>query len=249
MFNICFTRENKNVIIRKNGKGTVMEYKGILPAKFISRPNRFIAHVEIDGKEEICHVKNTGRCKELLIPGADVYVQKSDNPDRKTKYDLISVYKGDMLINIDSQAPNKIFREWAEGSGYFKNMMLIRPECKYKNSRFDFYVETDSEKIFVEVKGVTLEKDGVVSFPDAPTERGVKHINELISAKKEGYGAYIFFIIQMAQCKYFTPNKDTHKEFADALYHAQKSGVNVVALNCEVTPHGVRAREFVVTRI
>lgn len=226
-----------------------MEYKGILPGKFISRPNRFIAYVELDGKEEICHVKNTGRCRELLVPGADVYVQKSDNPSRKTKYDLISVYKGDMLVNIDSQAPNKIFKEWAEESGYFKNMILIKPECKYKNSRFDFYIETTDKKIFVEVKGVTLESDGVVSFPDAPTERGVKHINELISALEDGYETYVFFIIQMSDCMYFAPNEKTHKEFADVLSKAKRAGVRVHALNCEVTSETVKADRFIETRI
>ena len=172
-----------------------MKYENIKKAKFINRPNRFIAHIEIDGKEEVAHVKNTGRCKELLTEGATVYVSESDNPERKTRYDLVKVIKGDRLINMDSQAPNKIFHEWVKKGNLFKNITLIKPESKYKNSRFDFYIEADGKKIFVEVKGVTLEDKGVVRFPDAPTERGVKHINELISALEDGYEAYIAFVI------------------------------------------------------
>ncbi len=223
----------------------VMIYDRIVKGEFLSRPNRFIAYVEVDGNEEICHVKNTGRCKELLVPGADVFVQLSDNPLRKTKYDLISVFKGDMLVNMDSQAPNKVFGEWAVNSGFFKNITFLKPECKYKNSRFDFYIEANGKKIFVEVKGVTLENDGVVSFPDAPTERGVKHINELTEAVKDGYDAYVFFIIQMEKCKYFTPAIDKHPEFAKALKEASQNGVNVVALNCKVTPSTLVAKDFV----
>ena len=226
-----------------------MKYKRIREGKFISRPNRFIANIEIDGKTEICHVKNTGRCKELLVPGVAVYVQETENPERKTKYDLISVYKGEQLINMDSQAPNKVFGEWAQNSGYFKNITLIKPECKYKNSRFDFYIEADGRKIFVEVKGVTLENDGVVSFPDAPTERGVKHIKELVEAVENGYDACIFFIIQMTDCRYFVPNKTTHPEFADALVSAGNSGVDIKALNCIVTPDTLEAFRFVETHL
>ena len=222
-----------------------MKYKRIREGKVISRPNRFIANIEIDGKTEICHVKNTGRCKELLVRGAAVYVQETENPERKTKYDLISVYKDGKLINMDSQAPNKVFGEWAQNSGYFKNITLIKPECKYKNSRFDFYIEADGRKIFVEVKGVTLENDGIVSFPDAPTERGVKHIKELEEALEDGYDACIFFIIQMTDCKYFVPNKTTHPEFADALVSAGNSGVDIKALNCIVTPDTLEAFRFV----
>lgn len=222
-----------------------MKYKRIREGKFISRPNRFIANIEIDGKTQVCHVKNTGRCKELLVPGVAVYVQETENPERKTKYDLISVYKDGKLINMDSQAPNKVFGEWAQNSGYFKNITLIKPECKYKNSRFDFYIEADGRKIFVEVKGVTLENDGVVSFPDAPTERGVKHIKELEEAVENGYDACIFFIIQMTDCRYFVPNKATHPEFADALVSAGNSGVDIKALNCIVTPETLEAFRFV----
>ena len=211
-----------------------MKYKNIEKAKFISRPNRFIAHVEIDGKTEIAHVKNTGRCKELLKEGATVYVQKSDNPLRKTKYDLITVEKNKMLINMDSQAPNKVFGEWVKQGNFTPNISLIKPECKYGNSRFDFYIEADERKIFAEIKGVTLEENGVVMFPDAPTERGVKHIRELCECVNNGYEGYIIFIIQMEKCKYFTPNKVTHPEFAEALKFASKCGVNIKALNCRV---------------
>ncbi len=211
-----------------------MKYKNIIKAKFISRPNRFIAYVEIDGKVEIAHVKNTGRCKELLTDGATVYVQKSDNPLRKTKYDLITVEKNKMLINMDSQAPNKVFEEWVKQGNFVSNINLIKPECKYGNSRFDFYIEADERKIFAEIKGVTLEENGVVMFPDAPTERGVKHIKELCDCVSNGYEGYIFFVIQMEKCKYFTPNKVTHPEFAEALKFASKCGVNIKALNCTV---------------
>ncbi|MBR6558256.1 MAG: DNA/RNA nuclease SfsA [Clostridia bacterium] len=211
-----------------------MKYSNITEGTFISRPNRFIAYVNINGVTETCHVKNTGRCKELLIPGVKVILEVSDNPSRKTKYDLIAVYKGDILINIDSQAPNKVFYEWVKGSGLFGTDIYVKPECKYKNSRFDFYIKSGDRRIFVEVKGVTLEKDGVLLFPDAPTERGVKHLNELIDAKQNGYEAYVFFIIQTEKCLYFSPNRETHPEFADALRLAVKNGVTGVALTCSV---------------
>ena len=226
-----------------------MKYNNIYPGKFISRPNRFIANIEIDGKTEVCHVKNTGRCKELLIEGADVFVQKSDNPLRKTAYDLISVYKNGMLINMDSQVPNKVFHEWVKTSGFFGEVSKIKPEYKYKNSRFDFYIESGERKILVEVKGVTLENDGVVSFPDAPTERGVKHLNELIDATKNGFEAYVFFIVQMEKCKCFTPNRENHPEFADILLNAKKAGVGVKALKCKVTKTEITAYDFVETEI
>ncbi|MBO5743006.1 MAG: DNA/RNA nuclease SfsA [Clostridia bacterium] len=209
-----------------------MKYENIKNGIFVSRPNRFIANVIINGKEEVCHVKNTGRCKELLIPGCEVILEESKNPLRKTKYDLIAVYKDKRLINIDSLAPNKVFGEWADK--YFKNVSLIKSEVKFGNSRFDFYIEADGKRIFAEVKGVTLEKDGVVLFPDAPTQRGLKHINELCEAVKQGYGAYIFFIVQMDNVKYFTPNKETHKAFADALKKAKKKGVKIKCFNCIV---------------
>ena len=222
-----------------------MTYKNIFEAKFLSRPNRFIAHIEIDGQEEIAHVKNTGRCRELLTENATVFVQKSSNPNRKTKYDLIGVLKGDRMINMDSQIPNKVFGEWAQNSGFFGDLKLLKPEKTYGSSRFDYYLETEKDRIFVEVKGVTLEKDGVVLFPDAPTERGVKHINELCQCTKDGYKAYIFFIIQMDGVKYFTPNRETHPAFADALKNAAENGVGVYALSCKVTENSIVADKFV----
>ncbi len=237
------------MILAGNIKKIAMKYKDIKKAKFLSRPNRFIAHIEIDGKEEICHVKNTGRCRELLIPDADIFVQQVDSANRKTNYDLIGVYKGERLINIDSQVPNKIFHEWVMGNDFFKNINLIRPECQYQSSRLDFYIETDERKIFVEVKGVTLENNGVALFPDAPTERGIKHINHLIHAVNEGFEAYLVFIIQMKDVLYFTPNNDTHPAFGAALINAEKHGVKMIALDCEVAADFIAARDFVEVRI
>ena len=213
----------------------IMKYNNTQVCTFISRPNRFIAHVH-DGDEEIvAHVKNTGRCRELLIPGCRVIIDKSDNPMRKTPCDLIAVYKGDMLINIDSQAPNKVVGEWLASGAFSDDITLIKPECTYKNSRFDFYIEAEGRKIFAEVKGVTLEENGVVLFPDAPTERGVKHVTELIEAVENGYEAYIFFVVQMTKCRYFVPNEKMHPEFAEALRLAEEKGVKIRALNCRVT--------------
>lgn len=226
-----------------------MTYDNIFPGEFVSRPNRFIANIIVNGKEEVCHVKNTGRCKEIFVPGAKVFVQKSDKPERKTAYDLISVYKGDMLINTDSQAPNKVFGEWVADSGYFGSPKVIKPECKYGNSRFDYYIESGSRKIFAEVKGVTLENDGVLSFPDAPTERGLKHINELCRCIDDGYEAYVFFIVQMETAKYFEPARDHHPEFAEALKKASEYGVNVKCLSCKVTPDSLSAHKFVEVRL
>ena len=226
-----------------------MIYKNIQKARFLNRPNRFIAHIDIDSKTEVCHVKNTGRCRELLTENATVFVQESDNPNRKTKYDLISVLKGEKLINMDSQIPNKVFGEWAQNSGFFGEIKLLKAEKTFENSRFDFYIETDNDKIFVEVKGVTLEQDGVVMFPDAPTERGVKHINELCRCIDNGYKAYIFFIIQMDNVKYFTPNRKTHPQFADALKAAAEKGVGVYALDCKVSENSIAADKFVEVRL
>lgn len=222
-----------------------MKYKNVIEGVFKERPNRFIAKVILDGEKKVCHVKNTGRCRELLTENARVIVEKSSSPLRKTEYDLIAVYKNNTLINIDSQAPNKVFGEWVKQSNYFGELTLIKPECTYKNSRFDFYLETEERKIFVEVKGVTLEKDGVVLFPDAPTERGAKHLCELWDAVKEGYEAYVFFIIQIDECLYFTPNSDTDKRFADTLRKVSGEGVNVRALKCTVTPDSLTAKDFV----
>ena len=226
-----------------------MRYKNTKKGIFISRPNRFIAEVDVDGEIKICHVKNTGRCKELLIKGVTVILEKSGISTRKTEYDLVAVYKGDELINIDSQAPNKVVGEWLESGNSFNGITAIKPESKYKNSRFDFYFEIGSRKIYAEVKGVTLERNGVVLFPDAPTERGAKHINELIDAKKNGYEAYILFVVQMKNCKYFTPNSETDPIFAEALRNAVKNNVKVIALNCSVYEDGFDILGEIETRI
>ena len=213
-----------------------MKYKDIVTGKFQSRPNRFIAMVDIDGKVETCHVKNTGRCKELLLPEAEVYLEKSGNPNRKTAYDLVGVKKGKVLINMDSQAPNQAAKEWLEKEVYFKNITYLKPECKYGNSRVDFYLETaDERKIFIEVKGVTLEEEGVARFPDAPTLRGIKHMKELEQAVQQGYEAYILFVIQMKGIKWFEPNDRTHLEFGDTLRQVAKNGVGVLAYDCSIT--------------
>lgn len=184
-------------------------------------------------------MKNTGRCAELLVPGVEVYVQKADNLERKTQWDLIGVKKGKRIINMDSQIPNKVVEEWIRGGNLFPNATLIKPEQTYKQSRFDFYIEEDGRKIFLEVKGVTLENDGVVSFPDAPTERGVKHLNELCEAMKDGYEAYVMFVVQMKGVKYFTPNMMTHPEFGNILRRAKEQGVRILAYDCKVTKNSI----------
>ena len=226
-----------------------MKYENIRIGRFISRPNRFIANIEVDGKKEICHVKNTGRCRELLVPGATVFVQEVNSESRKTKYDLISVYKGTTLINIDSQAPNKIFYEWLCGGSIFSKKAIIKPETKYGSSRLDFYVEDGDRKAYIEVKGVTLEEHGVALFPDAPTERGLKHINELCSCLKEGYEAYIVFVIQMKGVSSFSPNVRMHEAFGKALSSAAEKGVKVMALDCVVTQDSIEADELVNVKI
>ena len=218
-----------------------MKYNRVIPGVFLKRPNRFIAHICIHGKEEVCHVKNTGRCKELLVSGCTVYCAVSDNPNRKTKFDLIAVEKkvesSTLLINMDSQAPNAAVKEWlASGASPFGQIDLLKPECRHGNSRFDFYLECNKRKIFIEVKGVTLEDDGVVLFPDAPTERGVKHVHELIQCHGEGYETYILFVVQMERACYFTPNRKTHPQFADALSEAKQAGVELLAYMCTVSP-------------
>ena len=216
-----------------------MKYEHIEPGIFHSRPNRFIAKVETGGREETVHVKNTGRCRELLVPGAKVYLERSGNPDRKTKWDLIAVEKGERVINMDSQAPNVLVKEWLEAGNLFRDLTRIRPEYTYGNSRFDLYVEADGQKILMEVKGVTLEEDGRVRFPDAPSDRAVKHMEELKEAVKNGYQAYVFFVIQMKGVRFFTPNTDTHPEFARALKEAADGGVQVLAYDCLVSPEEV----------
>ena len=222
-----------------------MTYPNIRPGTFIKRPNRFIAHVEVDGAEEICHVKNTGRCRELLVPGAKVWLVESDNPARKTRFDLVAVEKvradGTLLINMDSQAPNHIFREWAEAGNFRPELKILRGETTFGNSRFDFYWEDSGKRGFVEIKGVTLEQDGVVRFPDAPTERGVKHLEELISARAAGYEAAVCFIVQMEGMKHLEPNDATHPAFGEALRKCAAAGVEVFALECETAPGYVKA--------
>lgn len=213
-----------------------MQYQRIEMGRFLSRPNRFIAHVALNGRTEVVHVKNTGRCRELLIPGVTVYLEKSGNPARKTQYDLITVEKGGLLINMDAQAPNQIFREWAEGGGFQRDLTLLRPETTWGDSRFDFYWEAGKRKGFVEVKGVTLEEGGHARFPDAPTERGVKHLKELVRCRAEGYEAAVCFVIQMAGMKDFAPNDVTHPAFGEALRQAAQAGVQIIARECTVTP-------------
>lgn len=226
-----------------------MKYENIIKGKFIARPNRFIAHVEINGKIEVCHVKNTGRCKELLISGVTVFVQENDNPKRKTKFSLIGVIKDKRIINIDSQIPNKAVHEWILKGNLVKEITLIKPETTYNKSRFDFFIETKEKKIFIEVKGVTLEENNIVRFPDAPTERGVKHIKELCDCIKEGYEAYIIFVIQMKDVLYFEPNDDTHKEFGEALREAKTAGVNIIAVDCEVGEDSIKIADYVEVRV
>ena len=221
------------------GRTAVMRYGKITKGKFIRRPNRFKAYVELNGEEELVHVKNTGRCAELLKAGATVYVQKSDKEEQKTKWDLIAVEKGQRMINMDSQIPNRVVKEWLEKENLFENITCIRPEYTYGNSRFDLYVEAGERKIFIEVKGVTLEEDGVVRFPDAPSERAVKHVEELQKAVKDGYEAYVFFVIQMKDVRYFTPNRQTHPEFAEALAEAERNGVKILAYDCSVTEDSI----------
>lgn len=217
-----------------------MKYNNIIQGLFISRPNRFIAKVNIDGEEQTVHVKNTGRCRELLKENAVVFLEKSSNPNRKTQYDLISVYKGDMLINMDSQSPNKVVGEWLAEGGFLKNPTLIKPEAAYGNSRLDFYLENENEKAYLEVKGVTLEVDGTARFPDAPTERGRKHLSELIKAKQNGYRAAAVFVIQMKGCKRFEPNDKTDPAFAQELKRAAENGVEIIALGCRVTQNSIK---------
>ncbi|MCI6714593.1 MAG: A/G-specific adenine glycosylase [Lachnospiraceae bacterium] len=218
-----------------------MKYREIVPAKFIERPNRFIAYVEIAGQRTKVHVKNTGRCRELLQEYAQVYLEKSDNPDRATAYDLVAVDKAGMLVNMDSNAPNKVVGEWLSAGGLCQDVSLVRPETVFGNSRFDFYVESDSgRKIFIEVKGVTLENEGVAAFPDAPSERAVKHVEELIEAKQQGYEAYLIFVVQMKGIRYVEPNNKTQPAFAEALKKARCAGVKLLAYDCIVGADSLR---------
>lgn len=214
-----------------------MKYESIVRGRFLARPNRFIAHVEIGGTQVLAHVKNTGRCRELLLPGATVYLQDwgEAHTKRKTRYDLIAVEKGKLLVNMDSQAPNNVFREWAQSGAFVPGLTYLRSEYKWGNSRFDFYWETEHCKGLTEVKGVTLEFDGHARFPDAPTLRGVKHLEELSAAKQAGFEASVCFVIQMEGMRCFSPNEQTHPEFGDALRRAARAGVRIQAVECRVT--------------
>lgn len=211
-----------------------MNYSHTVKARFLDRSNRFIAHVELEGRTETVHVKNTGRCRELLVPGYEVILEEGSNPGRKTKYDLISVCKKGRWINMDSQAPNKAAEEWIKNGYYFPEEVSVFREKTYGSSRFDLYIESKERKAFMEVKGVTLEEEGEVRFPDAPTERGVKHVRELIQCLRDGYEAYLLFVIQMKDVKVFRPNWNTHREFGKVLREAEEAGVKILAYDCLV---------------
>ena len=225
-----------------------MQYENMVPGIFLSRPNRFIAHVEIDGAVQVCHVKNTGRCRELLPAGTQVWCQQAQNPARKTKFDLITVKKGHRLINMDSQAPNAAAAEWLRAGG-LGEITELRPETKQGDSRFDFSFRRDGRLCFLEVKGVTLETDSVCAFPDAPTQRGAKHLRELTALANEGYGAYVLFVIQMADVSYLHPNDATDPAFGQALREAAAAGVQVLAMDCAVTECTVTIRQPVEVRL
>ena len=223
---------------------TKMIYENMTPGVFLARPNRFVAHVEIDGVTEICHVKNTGRCRELLVPGCTVWCQRSTNPNRKTQFDLIAVQKGRRLINMDSQAPTAAAKEWLR-SGGLGQIEDLRAETVQGDSRFDFSFTKDGKPCFLEVKGCTLEHDGVCAFPDAPTERGAKHLRGLTELAKSGFGAYVLFVIQMTDVKHIHPNDATDPAFGRALREAAAAGVQVLAVDCEITPESMNIRDFV----
>lgn len=231
-----------------------MQYKNSIQATFIERPNRFIAYCEVKGERVKVHVKNTGRCKELLIPGCIVYLEYDANPKRKTQYSLISVQKGERLINMDSQVPNKVFYEAIQQGELTLpdlkgEIVQLKPEKTYKHSRFDAYIETTQEKAFIEIKGVTLEEEGIVKFPDAPSERALKHVEELIQALEEGYKAYLIFIVQMKGVLYFTPHAATQEAFAKVVQRAASKGVHILAYDCEVTEATIQIGEAVEVRL
>lgn len=225
-----------------------MRYENMVPGVFLARPNRFIAYVDMDGKEEICHVKNTGRCKELLPKGAKVWCQQFDNPTRKTKFDLITVQKGNRLINMDSQAPNVAVKEWLLQGG-LGEISELKGEYTHGDSRFDFSFLKDGVRCFLEVKGVTLETDGVCAFPDAPTQRGAKHLRGLTKLAQEGYGAYVLFVIQMENVAYLQPNDATDPQFGQALREAAERDVRVLAMDCTVTPESMVLRNPVKVKL
>lgn len=222
-----------------------MHYQNVREARFLDRPNRFIAHVELNGAVETVHVKNTGRCRELLVPGCTVYLEKGTNPNRKTAYDLIAVEKGTRLINMDAQAPNKVFAEWAAAGNFLPDVTAIRPEYAYGASRLDFCLETPKGLHLVEVKGVTLEEGGNARFPDAPTERGIRHIRELQQAAESGLDAVLFFVVQIKDIHSVTPNDATHPAFGEALREAAAHGVRVLAYDCDVMPDSLTIRSAV----
>lgn len=239
-----------------------MFYHNICRAVFLDRPNRFIANIEIGGRVEVCHVKNTGRCRELLIPGAEVFVQcvgrvfgslagRDVNvpSSRKTQYDLISVQKGRRLVNIDSSAPNKVFAEWVYAGGLFREITRLRSEYQFGKSRFDFYIEADGHRYLVEVKGVTLEENGIARFPDAPTERGVRHLRELVDAVRAGYDAFAVFVVQMKGVRHMEPNWQMHQAFGEALRDAVHAGVKVLAIDCNVAEDSITAADMVKVKI
>ena len=219
-----------------------MRYRGVIPGRFLDRPNRFIAHVETAEGVQVCHVKNTGRCRELLVPGAAVYLEPGRTPGRRTAFDLIAVDKGGVLINMDAQAPNRIFEEWAAAGGFSPEVTAVRREVRWGESRLDFCLETPRGPHLVEVKGVTLEEGGRARFPDAPTERGVKHIHELVRAVEEGLDATLFFVVQVENILSVSPNDETHPAFGEALRFAASRGVNLCACDCLVTPETISIR-------
>ena len=219
-----------------------MRYREVTEGRFLARPNRFIARVETDAGVETVHVKNTGRCRELLVPGAMVYLERSAHPARRTAFDLIAVRKGEHLINMDAQAPNRVFAEWASAGKFLPGLTSLRPEFPYGESRLDFRLETPEGVHLVEVKGVTLEENGLARFPDAPTERGVRHIRELQRAAEAGIGATLFFVAQMEGVLGVSPNDDTHPAFGVALREAAAAGVRVLAFDCAVTPDSLELR-------
>lgn len=226
-------------------RGKKMKYNKTVKAVFIERPNRFVAKVNLNDEEIYCHVKNTGRCRELLVPGVTVWLEDSENPNRKYRYSLVTVKKGERLVNMDSQAPNKAVGEWLRNGGLFKNITLLKAEKTYKHSRFDFYCEYEDKKAFIEVKGVTLENDNIVSFPDAPTERGARHVSELADCLEEGYEAYVVFVVQMKNVLHFEPNAVNDPAFASALKEAVKQGVRAIAVDCDVSDGEVVIKDFV----
>lgn len=223
----------------------MIQYENMKQGSFLSRPNRFLAHVVIDGREELCHVKNTGRCRELLQPGAEVWCQHHEDPNRKTQWSLITVRKGQRLVNLDSQVPNRLAADYVNRGGLGFTPDLVKAEKTYGQSRFDLYYEAGERRGFVEVKGVTLEEDGVARFPDAPTERGKKHLLELQQAVKDGYEAWVLFVLAMPDMVRFEPNWPRDPAFSEALCQAAQNGVHVRAVECAVTEDTIGITEEV----